>query len=821
MLSQLRVIDLTDGSTGIAGRILSDLGAEVILIEPPGGVPSRRSGPFVDDVEDPERSLAFWSHHRGKRSLVLDPEDAADRATLLELARGADAWIDNRSFPGLGPAFEPDALVEAAPALVVARITPFGDEGPKRDWAATDLTVTAASTALALTGDADRPPLSCSVPQAFYHAGAEASGAILVALEERRRSGLGQVVDVSAQTAMMASTQANVLAAGWNASVLTRTGGGVTVGPYRVRFIYECADGYMNFTFLFGEPIGHATARFFAWMDEEGFGTDATRDEDWVGYGAKIISGKQTVEQHEAVLEAIEAFTRTKTKAELLAAAFERRVLVVPLSDAADLVASEQLGARDFWTPIAHPAVDRPILHPGPFARLSATPLERDRPAPLLGELDAAEALAQRASAEATAAAKATAGAKDARSSKPERRPPLEGLKVLDFTWVYAGPAITRLLSDYGATVVKIESASAHDALRANQPFKDDEPGSDRSANFSNVNLGKQSLGLNLRTEKARDVVRRLVDWADVVVENFSPKAMANWGLDWDALRARKPSLVMVSSSLAGATGPQRLLAGYGTMGSALAGFGFVTGWPDRRPSAPYVAYTDYVSPRFAVPAILAAVDHARRTGEGQHIDLSQAEASIHFLGEALLDYTANGRVPGARGNRHPRFAPSGVYPVEGDDRWIALAAPDDATFAALADAAAADWATRPEFATNAARVAHADALDEAIGAWTADQKVDALEARLQAEGVPAHRVSNSADAFEDPQLAARGHFVPVEYADLGPVPYENQRALLRATPPHLTPCPTLGQHNVEILQGLLGLDDEAMTELVIAGAVE
>ncbi len=810
LLESLRVLDLCDGGASIAGRILADLGAEVILIEPPGGTASRALGPFADDDPGPERSLEFWATHRGKRSLVVDPSDAAETDALLALARDADVWIADRSFAGLGDAFEADALCESAPRLVVAEITPFGTTGPKRDWPATDLTVTAASTVMNLTGDSDRPPLSCSVPQAFLHAGAEAAGAILIALEERKRSGWGQHVDVSAQTAMMASNQAAVLAAGWNSTPMTRTGGGVSVGPLRVRFIYECKDGFVNLTFLFGEPIGHATKRFFDWMDEEGFSNERLRNEDWVAYGARLVGQTVSVEDHDATLEAIEAFTRTKTKAELLAAAFERKLFLVPLNDCADLVASPHLAEREFWRSVNHPAHARDVLEPGAFARFGATPLTTDRPAPAL---DDAAGLAPRAPAPKHTEAEATA--------RSERRLPLEGLKVLDFTWVYAGPALTRTLADFGATVIKVESSTAHDALRANAPFKDDVAGANRSANFSSVNLGKMSLGLDLKTDAGRDIALQLVDWADVVVENFSPKAMKNFGLDWEVLGARKPDLVMLSSSLAGNTGPHRMLAGYGTMGSALAGFGFITGWPDRRPCAPYVAYTDYVSPRFALPALLAALEHARVAGEGQHIDLSQAEATMHFLGAALLDYTVNGRVATARGNAHPHYAPSGVYPVRGDDRWIAIAAPDDETFRALDGLADRGWSADPRFADASNRVAHATLLDDAIADWTADQDLAALEARLVAAGVPAHRVSNSYDALEDPQLDARAHFIPLEYGDLGPVPYEAARARLSATPAAPRRCPTLGQHNQEILSDILGLDDEAITELVIAGAIQ
>ncbi|MCR9094813.1 MAG: CoA transferase [bacterium] len=806
MLSHLRVLDLTDGGASVAGRILSDLGAEVVLVEPPGGAASRGLGPFAGDTPDPERSLEFWATHRGKASVEIDLASEAGRDRLTDLAAAADVWIDDRSFPDLRVAgFAPEALRKRHPRLVVATVSPFGETGPKRDWAATDLTVTAASHAMWMTGDADRAPLTCSVPQAFLHAGGDAASGILIALAEREGSGRGQHVDVSAQISMMQSGQSGVLAHGWRGTQMSRSGGGVAVAGYRLRFIYPCKDGYVNLTLLFGVPIGYSTQRFFDWMDEEGMSNDVLRAEDWVAYGAKFLGGHTTVEAHEAVMEAIERFTRTKTKAELFAAAFERRLLIVPLSNVQDLVESEQLAARDFWRTVEQPGADRPVRLPGPFARFSETPLTIDRPAPALGGWNGAWTPTEPSESIGDGA----------------RRPPLEGLKVLDFTWVYAGPAITRLLADFGATVIKVEASSAPDALRSNGPYVDDVPGPENTANFSNVNLGKQSIGLNLKTPEGIDVAKRLIDWADVVVENFSPKAMEGFGLDWARLRERRPDLVMLSSSLCGGTGPQRLLAGYGTMGSALAGFGFVTGWPDRNPSAPFMAYTDYVSPRFATPAILAALEHRKRTGLGQHIDLSQAECSMHFLGSAILDYTVNGRILEARGNASPHHAPSGVYAADGDERWLAIAAPDDDAWQALAKIAGRSWESDPRFATPEARLEHRAALDQEIESWTRDRDLGEVETALQSEGVPAHRVIDSPGAFADPQLAAREHFVPIEYGSHGLLPYEAPRMHLSATPGVLSPCPGLGEHNQSILGEILGLDDDAITELVIAGAIE
>jgi len=817
MLSRIRVLDLTDGGAGLCGQVLADLGADVLLVEPPGGAPSRARGPFRADLSDPNESLAFWSVHRGKRSLVLDLAARVDRERLRAFASRADLLIEAHApgalaALGLGHA----ELARVNPRLITVSITPFGQSGPKAHWAATDLTVTAASMALYLTGDEDRPPVACSVPQAFLNAGAEAAVGALIALHERERSGEGQQLDVSTQASMMMTTQSMVLSHGWNDAQIRRVAGGVRIGEVRLRFVYACKDGYVNFTFLFGSAVGPCTARMFAWLHEEGFVDAATRDKDWVRYGELLASGTEPLSELARVTAALEAFTRSKTKAELYAGAFTRRVLVVPLSDALDLAASSQLAARNYWTPLQRSASEAPALFAGPFAKLSATPIRYERPPPRLDE----HGDALRAEADLLAAAPAeTKPRASARVEIPAR--PFEGLKVLDFSWAYAGPAIGRYLADYGATVVRVESQTRIDALRPGQPFKDGVPGFERSGNYSNINVGKLGLGLNLKAPGARDVARRLARWADVVIENFSPGVMTALGLDYASLSAEQPALVMLSTCLMGASGPEARLAGYGTMGAALAGFGYLTGWPDRAPSAPFLAYSDYTAPKLASAALLAALDHRRRTGQGQHIDVSQAEAAMHLLGVALLEAQLNGRAPKARGNAL-HYAPSGVYPCAGEDRWLALAAPDDASWRALADVLAGELASDVRFTNAEQRVARRAALDAAISARTAPREVAELEAALQAAGVPAHRVSTSADVLADAQLAAREHLVWREHPQLGTVPLESSR-LRFSRSAHSTawPGPLLGQHNFEVLADLLGMNDEEIARLAESGALE
>jgi crotonobetainyl-CoA:carnitine CoA-transferase CaiB-like acyl-CoA transferase len=814
MLGRYRVLDLTDEGALICGQILADLGADVILVEPPGGLRARSVGPFAGDAPDANKSLDFWALNRNKRSVALDLETPVGKEDLLELAKTADLLVASGPagrLERLGLGY--DTLARVNPGLVMVSITPFGQRGPKASWAATDLTVTAASGALHLTGDEDRPPVHVSIPQAYVNAGAEAAVGAMIGLCARERDGLGQHIDVSAQTAMMMTTQFAVLSEGWKDHAPARVGGGMKLGRVRLRFVYPCRDGHVNITFAFGAVFGPATQRLFQWIHEAGFCDQETRDKDWIGYGLHLLTGQETPEGLERYSETIERFTLSHTKAELLEEAFRRRVLLVPISNVRDMLDSEQLEAREYWTAVEHPELGRPVLYPGPFARLSGTPIRYRRRPPLLGE-HTREVLREAR----TAAPRAQPAVKP---SAPSRRA-LDGLKVLDFTWAFAGPAATRYLADYGATVVRVESAKRLDALRTVGPFKDGHAGVERSGGYVNANVGKYGLSLNLSTSEAREVAMRLVKWTDIVIENFSPKVMRSWGMSYEALREIKPDLIMLSSCLNGQTGPQAMLAGYGTMGASIAGFGELTGWPDRPPAAPFAAYTDYTSPKFTVAALLAAVDHRRRTGEGQYIDLSQAECSIHTIGRAVLDYTVNGRVPTRMGNALREYAPSGVYPCLGTDRWVAIAAPTEDAWRALCVASGRGWAEDRRFATETARRENREALDEAIGAWTAGFEPGALEDLLQAVGVPVHRASTSADVLADPQLKEREHVVELEHPRLGPVPIETSRMRFGRTPAVVTwLAPGIGEHNDHVLREILGMSDEEITELVTDGVLE
>ena len=261
---------------------------------------------------------------------------------------------------------------------------------------------------------------------------------------------------------------------------------------------------------------------------------------------------------------------------------------------------------------------------------------------------------------------------------------PLDGINVLDFCWVAAGPMATKYLAEFGATVVRVESAKRPDTLRRAAPFKDGVEGLNRSGYFANYNVNKLGITIDMRHPKARDLILRVAPWADLVTENFTPGTMESWGLAFSELQKANPRIIMFSTSMLGRGGPLETQPGFGPVLSSLAGLTNITGWPDRDPVNPYGAYTDFIAPRFGVAAILAALDYRNRTGEGLHLDMSQLETALHFSAPLLLDCAVNDREAARRGNRDTGAAPHGVYPCQGDDRWIAIACVSDAQWRGL-----------------------------------------------------------------------------------------------------------------------------------------
>src|SRR5262245_4570213 len=387
MLSPYRVLDLTTQRGLLCGQILGDLGADVIHVEPPGGAPARRLGPFAGDVPHPDRSLFWWAQTRNQRSITLDLDQDEGRDVLRRLVRTAHFVIESDE-PGAMAALGlgPDALLALHPSLVHVSMTPFGQDGPKARWATSDLVLLAAGGPLFLTGDDDRPPVRLPVPQAWFHAAADAAVGALIAHHARQRTGRGQRVDVSAQQAVTLATQSYILCAAVHAPQVRRMAGGIKHGKLNARFVYPARDGFVAITFLFGSAIGPFARRIMEYVHDEGFCDAATRNKDWIAYGDLLLRGEEPLAEFERVKACIEACTRTKTKAELLAAALARGLLIAPVTTLDEVRASPQLAARCYWQDVEHPELGRTVAYPGPFARFTAAPMRYRRRPPTVGE---------------------------------------------------------------------------------------------------------------------------------------------------------------------------------------------------------------------------------------------------------------------------------------------------------------------------------------------------------------------------------------------------------------------------------------------------
>ena len=400
----------------------------------------------------------------------------------------------------------------------------------------------------------------------------------------------------------------------------------------------------------------------------------------------------------------------------------------------------------------------------------------------------------------------------------------LEGLKILDFGWVVAGPQTGLYFAHYGATVVRIESIHRVDVARTSMPYKDNNPGINRCGPFDFFNSGKLGMALNLSSPKGIAIARKLVVWADIVGENFAPGVMHKLGLDYPELKKIKPDIIMYSSSNLGQTGPEAAQPGVGMQLVAYTGFSMLTGWPDRTSAVPHGAYTDFPSPRLIVASVLAAVEYRRRTGKGQHLDMSQMESGIHFLAPAVMDYFVNKRVQTRNGNRCEEAAPHGAFPCQGDDRWVAIAVFNDAEWLALREAMGAPaWAMEARFATLEGRKQNEDELEERLGEWTKRFRAEEIMEKLQAAGVSAGVVKNSEDVQNDIQLAHRGYFQQLEHPEIGPLHYDGAGGcVLSKTPEKIArPSPILGQHTEYVCREILGMGDDEFVDLLEQGVFE
>ena len=400
----------------------------------------------------------------------------------------------------------------------------------------------------------------------------------------------------------------------------------------------------------------------------------------------------------------------------------------------------------------------------------------------------------------------------------PQPALPLSGVRVLDLSQVYAGPTCARILCDLGAEVIKIEGLKRIDNIRLAVLADNDAQGDfwNRMGYFLFRNAGKRSLTLDFNEPQAVELFKRLVPHADVIVESFTPRVMAQYGLDYESLRKIKADLIMISLSGYGQTGPWRDYSAYGTGLEPASGISSFTGYRGGEPLRTGISFTDPYCGLMGAGALLAALHHKGRTGEGQHIDLSEHEAAIPMGGYALMDHLLNNREPERIGNRSPWFAPQGCYRCRGDDDWLVLTVRNDAEWQAFCGAVGhPEWAEDERFADVLGRHGHHDELDELIASWTREQ--DHMEAMhlLQGAGVTAAAVLNPKQVLLDAHLRQRGYFDMVEYAgEARPVPKQLGARFSAFEVGARGGAPRLGEHNREVLQGLLGLSEDEMAEL-------
>ena len=862
LLAGVTAVDLSwEPGGAYAAKLLADYGADVIKVEPPAGDPVRREGPFAHSQPGPETGLLFAYLNGNKRSLTLDLARWDDRAVLDRLLARADVLIESfQPSHALEYRVTPDRTQSINPRLIHASVTPFGKTGPYAGYAIIDLEAPALSGWTYLTGAPDREPIRQGGNLPRLAPGLLAAAGILGCLQARERSGYGDFLDVSAQEVGAVMQPFPTLFSSYTGGgIVRRTGNRLpTTHPFT---ILPCRDGYIGAICLTDQQWENLClmVELEHLIDDPRFKTNLLR-----------------AENADAIDAALADWLSRRTAEEIfhLAQAFRLPFALVPT--ARDLVNLEHFRERGFWQMIAHPVIGE-LIQPGRPFRVVGSPDEAGvsgptvaahptssvagkadapsgtnqphhttaapeaahpipRPAPRLGEHTGEiltwlgyppEQIAWLAGAYATPREPLTQppGASDRPFPVPDRAVPelpLAGVRILDLTMYWAGPLATRLAADLGAEVIKVEAVQRLDGWRGTFIKADYERPWEASPAYNGINCNKLGITLNLAHPRGLALAKRLVALSHAVVENYSPRVLGQLGLDYATLRDIRPDIVLLSMSGFGGTGPWRDYVSYAATVECLAGIAALTGYRDGGPMLGGASVGDPISGLNGGVALLMALFYQQRTGRGLAIDLSQIEAAMGLLGDAILDYTVNGQVAERTGNEHPAIAPHGVYRTAGPDSWIAITAATDDQWRALCQALGRPGLTEdPRFATGLARWRHRDDLDRTLGAAVHDADHRDLMARLQAAGVPVAALLDCREVQADPQLAHRDFFQPVTRAYVGThhQPTSGLR-LGRQTLGIRSPAPTLGEHTEAVLGRLLGLDQPAIEELTAEGVI-
>lgn len=779
-LTGYRVVDLTVDRGELCGRLLADLGAEVVKVEPPEGSPARHLPPRHGDLG------LFWAvRNAGKKSVVLDLPSQVDR--LHELLAASDAVVvsDER--------LDPDELAARHPHLVVTSITPYGRTSPWKDRVATDGVLAATATIAYKAGIPTKDPLL--PPASFVDDGTSVAFAFatLCALWQREEHGHGQVLDCSVNEAM-ANMGDWSLPNTWARAAFEGNITEIRAGAGPVWPSFRCADGFVRVIIL-APRQWHAMRE---WLGNPDYLMDPELD----GFPARLAISDAVINP------LIEALFADRTMDELSAEAQERGIVCTPLALPADVLANEHFAARGTLVELD---LGGDVTAPIPSGFLE---VDGERAGPRTGP----PAVGQH-----TDEVFGALGAPRPAPAGPEPAPslPLAGLRVADFGHGGVGVEIGRMLVEYGADVLKIESRSYPDFIRVNS-------GSEMSPSFASSSRSKRGFGANAKTPEGQRLLRKLIEHCDVVVENNSTGVMDELGLGYRDLEAVNPGVVMISSQLMGSRGPWAPFRGYGPSTRAAGGLEMLWNYDDQdEPAGGATIFPDHLCGRIGALGALAALLARRRLndGHGAHVELAQVEATVGIVGDLLTKEALEPGSVKATGNRRDRGVPWGLFPCAGEQQWVAITCRDDADWAALVEVMGApSWATDEGLATAAGRLARIDEVEHGLREWTAANQRDDVAARCQAAGVPAGEMLVVMESIEHEHFISRGYPVRIKQPgnlveDLvldGP----GWEGTLMA-PVVIGPAPLVGEHTRDVARELLDLDDAETERLIAEGVLE
>ncbi len=808
-LAHLRVVDMADLRGALAGRILADLGADVVKIEPPGGDPGRLVPPFAGNIASADRSLPFLFRNAGKRGARIHLDEPAGKRRLDALLAAADVLVEN-----LGPVEEerrrlrPEDVRARHPHLIHVAIADFGLSGPHAGWRLEPLPALAASGALYASGFPDRAP--CWLPGYLAHDCASIVGVLgaMAAVLDRTRHGLGQTVEVSVQEAALAGLDPwGIELADYARAypILPTSYPRDAEGP---ALVLPTADGHVR---VLAVTPRHWRAFAALLMQRATAGDTRTRSgpraDDSMQLGTLFWRKVAHLPLQGAILPALHAIfgtlrfvagraLRNRPRVEVLAEGWRLGLPIAPVNTPDEFVHEEQTRVRGYFRRTGFPHLGDAPFAPFP-CNLDRAPAILARPAPAPGADDG-----DFPPRETSPLGSRTSGST------------LDDIRVIDLGVGVVVPDLCRHLAELGADVIKIESRAHLDFLRRFSV----EPGSpDRSFTFNHENRGQRSICIDLGMPRGRELALALCASADVVAENRQGGVVARWGLDYEAVRRVRPDVVYVSSQGFGRGGPLGEAPAFGMLNAAFAGASYLWNHAD----APYPAgsaleHPDHLAGKLCAVAVLAALEHRRRTGEGQLIEMAQTEFTAYLMGEFYLKGPCTGRPARPQGNAVAHACPHGVYPAAGRDRWIAIAVADDEDFERFQRCLA--WPPSRALATLAGRLLVREDLDRRVAAWTCERDAEAAAAILQRAGVSAMAVQAPADHRADSHLAARGALDTVR-EDVGPVRHVGRALRMSRTPVRvLGPAPRLGAHTEEVLSQVLGVTPAELARLVADG---